>query len=180
MKLCRKCGETKPLDDFHRHSQRADGKQSHCKACAKVRMADPVLRQRQRDAAKRSYYKRHEKELARHKARYWSNPEFHRARVLAWQKNNPEIHADIESRRRARIRNAPRIEKIDRFAVYERECGRCHVCNRKCSRKTFEIDHLTPIAMGGTHTYDNVRIAHRSCNARRNYGQIPAQMPMVA
>jgi hypothetical protein len=32
-KTCAKCGETKPFSDFAKHSNRADGMQSVCKAC---------------------------------------------------------------------------------------------------------------------------------------------------
>lgn len=34
MKTCTKCGETKPLDDFHRNRSRADGRHSRCRECA--------------------------------------------------------------------------------------------------------------------------------------------------
>lgn len=33
MKLCRKCGETKPLDQFHNDKATKDGKGSACKVC---------------------------------------------------------------------------------------------------------------------------------------------------
>lgn len=32
-KRCTDCGETKPLDDFHRHRREASGRQIYCKAC---------------------------------------------------------------------------------------------------------------------------------------------------
>lgn len=32
-KTCRKCGETKPLDEFHRNRKSRDGHQSRCKPC---------------------------------------------------------------------------------------------------------------------------------------------------
>jgi hypothetical protein len=33
-KLCRECGETQPLSNFHNSVRNKDGKQSYCKACA--------------------------------------------------------------------------------------------------------------------------------------------------
>src|SRR5439155_22344582 len=35
MKYCRKCQTEKPEDEFHRHANRKDGRQSCCKACRK-------------------------------------------------------------------------------------------------------------------------------------------------
>lgn len=37
MKLCTKCGETKPLSDFHKGTGRKDGHASHCKVCSNER-----------------------------------------------------------------------------------------------------------------------------------------------
>ena len=33
MKTCAKCGETKPLDAFHRDRSKADGRRVHCREC---------------------------------------------------------------------------------------------------------------------------------------------------
>lgn len=65
--------------------------------------------------------------------------------------------------------------------VYERDRGVCYICgaptdfndyvlknNKRCCRKNYPtIDHVIPIARGGSHTWDNVKLAHLSCNARK-------------
>ncbi|WP_339119152.1 hypothetical protein [Halomonas sp. BMC6] len=40
MKHCKKCGEEKPLDGFYKHPQTADGFDSACKECRKVRVRE--------------------------------------------------------------------------------------------------------------------------------------------
>lgn len=37
MKMCARCGTSKPLDEFSKYSQSHDGKQAWCKACFKAR-----------------------------------------------------------------------------------------------------------------------------------------------
>lgn len=38
-KTCTTCGETKPLDDFHRHAKSPQGRRSSCKNCVRARRA---------------------------------------------------------------------------------------------------------------------------------------------
>ena len=33
MKICTKCGQSKPLTDFHKNKSKPDGLKSQCKAC---------------------------------------------------------------------------------------------------------------------------------------------------
>jgi hypothetical protein len=142
------------------------------------RQYNAANRDRQREYDKKRRQEHPELFRQRDQQRYWSNPEKERARTRDWQKRNPERHADIEARRRARMREAI-VEKIDRVSLYERDGGRCHVCRKRVGRAVFELDYLIPLALGGSHTADNLRVAHRSCNARRNRGQIPAQLLLI-
>lgn len=34
-----------------------------------------------------------------------------------------------------------------------------------CYLKNETLDHIIPLSKGGTHTWDNVQLAHMSCNA---------------
>lgn len=56
MKTCFKCGADKPLDDFYRHAQMADGHLNKCKDCTKLdmrvdRATKPRVRQYDRERA---------------------------------------------------------------------------------------------------------------------------------
>ena len=50
----------------------------------------------------------------------------------------------------------------------------CHICGRPIDYDlkspdpmSFEVDHLQPIAKGGTDTIDNAGASHRTCNSKK-------------
>lgn len=94
-------------------------------------------------------------------------------RASAHEKN------DIE--RRIRKKTAKKDVGITIRAIYNRDNGVCHICgkktdwnsyriinNKKCSYGNYPTrDHVIPLAVGGTDTWDNVRLACFKCNARK-------------
>src|SRR3989304_10285713 len=104
------------------------------------------------------------------------NPEYHRERVARWKASPPERVATWNAARRAVRLGAGTAEPISRMAIYQRDEGRCHICGRKVSSKKFHLDHLVPLSKGGTHTENNVAVAHPRCNMRRGPGRLPAQL----
>lgn len=65
-------------------------------------------------------------------------------------------------------------ETIHLLLLGERDGWRCHLCGRRVTEirgnenRSPSIDHLVPVSAGGTHTWDNVALAHRICNIRRS------------
>lgn len=109
--------------------------------------------------------------------------ESQRNNVLNWRSKNPgfdkkyrlehpEKHRDIEARRRARKKSAI-TENISSLEIYERDNWICQICESKVDQKlkwpdlfSPSIDHIIPISKGGSHTSDNVRLAHLFCNIK--------------
>lgn len=91
-----------------------------------------------------------------------------------WKDKNPAKARKIKARCRAIRRQAEVAEDIDPEAVYERDGWKCGICGRKVNPKTkfphpmsATLDHIIPLAKGGTHTWDNVQCAHYTCNCRK-------------
>lgn len=91
-KQCRQCGTIKPRSEFYRHPMASDGLQYRCKACAKAydaalrkkRLADPQLREADKQRWRDSRLGRQRQFNDRHKA----DPVFRqilRARAVAWK-----------------------------------------------------------------------------------------------
>ena len=65
--------------------------------------------------------------------------------------------------------------------LIERDNEVCHICGEKINKEDYKykngyicvgasyptIDHVIPVSKGGTHTWNNVRLAHMVCNARK-------------
>ena len=92
-----------------------------------------------------------------------------------------------------RVKNDRRIRKlktrrrdtdITLEKLFRRDRGVCYLCGGGCDWTDMvegnagenypSIDHVIPVAKGGTHTWDNIKLAHRKCNtAKRDSDYIP-------
>lgn len=84
-----------------------------------------------------------------------------------------------EIRRDRKIKGALVDKDITLQRLYERDHGVCYLCGEVCDWEDKEerngiiicgnrypsIDHVVPLARGGEHSWQNVKLAHRICNA---------------
>ena len=75
---------------------------------------------------------------------------------------------------------------ITRTALAERDHWRCHPCNKKVRPSTRRrdplgpsIDHLIPVHLGGTHTWNNVALAHERCNLSKGTRAMGEQLMLI-
>lgn len=84
------------------------------------------------------------------------------------------------ARKQRRIPKAQMIDKdITLEALYRRDSGVCYLCGGRCDWNDRDkekntvgasypsIDHIIPIARGGLHAWNNVRLAHFKCNQEK-------------
>lgn len=90
------------------------------------------------------------------------------------------------ARRRARMANAY-VADIDRNSVFNRDHWRCHICKGKIKPDKHKhphplspsIDHLIPLAAGGTHEPANVAAAHLGCNSSKGARGAGEQLALI-
>jgi 5-methylcytosine-specific restriction endonuclease McrA len=92
-----------------------------------------------------------------------------------WRQNNKAAVNNHTRSRRAKLRGAAIVEKIDENVVYERDKGICQLCFKKVKRADKSLDHVIPISLGGNHSYQNIVLVHRSCNSIKGNRFVPQQ-----
>lgn len=93
----------------------------------------------------------------------------------------------LHKTRRATRKRGAYVADVSRRKVYEADGYRCHICNRKTDPtkpvphpKAPTIDHVIPLALGGTHEPVNCRTACFRCNSTKGHTGHGDQMLLIA
>lgn len=94
---------------------------------------------------------------------------------------NRAMNAASKDRRVRKLKEHSIDKGITLERLYEKNNGVCALCGCLCDwndhhykdgafiagEKYPSIDHIIPLSKGGTHSWDNVQLAHRKCNSRK-------------
>lgn len=76
--------------------------------------------------------------------------------------------------RRYRAKADSAVETIDSEKIFERDGWVCQLCGEEVDPLTFyphpespTLDHIVPLSLGGSHTENNVQLAHFRCNCSK-------------
>jgi 5-methylcytosine-specific restriction endonuclease McrA len=198
VKTCRACRETKPLTEFTDRPKSRNGKRAMCKRCmgkrqstwakanrgkraaseAKWRLANPGAdlsgaraRRKQnpekyRSAERRRYIRNADKKAAAAQAYRDRDREAYNARVRARRKARPEIVSSLHSNRKSR-ESGLKITPKQIKAQLDSQNGSCYYC-RMDLQGTYDVDHFEALASGGLNVPENIVIACKRCNRRKN------------
>jgi 5-methylcytosine-specific restriction endonuclease McrA len=119
----------------------------------------------------------------RRKARRDANIEAERARRQAvYAADGTRERANAQQRRAAK-RAVPCEDFTDR-EIYDRDGWRCGICGEGIDAAlrwpepfSVSLDHIVPLARGGSHTRDNVQAAHLRCNMRKHAALPAGRLP---
>lgn len=94
----------------------------------------------------------------------------------AYREANPDKIRANEQRRRARLLNADgHYTGEDVRTQFERQKGHCYYCHEKLGDK-YHVDHIVPLARGGSNWPENIVIACRHCNESKG-AKLPHEWP---
>lgn len=90
------------------------------------------------------------------------------ARNRKWCKANPVYGRQKRSRRRA-VLKAAKVGSVDYGLVIQQAEGICAHCNTYIPDlpKMRHVDHIVPLARGGSHTQDNLQLLCQLCNDKK-------------
>lgn len=181
MKTCTKCSETKPKTEFGKDVSSRNGLRSSCKVCnaaycAAYRAANP--------AYKATYYAANadkvrapssawakanpDKVRAANTAYRAANTEKVRATKAAYRSANPEAKRIYDHNRIARKREAGgKLSKCLADKLFKLQRGKCACCKQPLGTD-YHLDHIMPIALGGTNTDDNIQLLRATCNRQKH------------
>lgn len=97
-----------------------------------------------------------------------SNPDRERANRNAWRKANPEatkIHN--QNRRAMKLKNGGVLSKGLPEKLFVLQQGKCACCGLPLG-DNYHLDHILPLALGGTNTDDNIQLLRRQCNSQKH------------
>jgi 5-methylcytosine-specific restriction endonuclease McrA len=175
---CTQCGESRSETEFHRHASSRTGRRSYCKDCSRAYLkawveANPEKRKAQRqreyaahaDAVKKraaEWYRENGEQARERRRRYYrSNREHELELMRQWQEHNRDRAAALKSAarlaRRAAVGRASADAIAARVAMWG---GMCWLCGVEAT----EIDHVKPIAAGGSGWPANLRPICSPCN----------------
>lgn len=93
-------------------------------------------------------------------------------------------HDRIKSEKRmAKLKERQHDTDITLEKLFRRDGGVCYICGCTCDWSDIvekdgtkiagdrypSVDHVKPVAKGGTHTWDNIRLACRACNTLKGW-----------
>lgn len=195
MKTCTKCGVTKGDHDFGKRKG-GDGLKAWCKCCKNADNARYRAANREKYNEAKSAWRIANPEKAKAATARWKaanpdrvraheiarNPEKRRQRDRNYRAENSEklraqhsawITANLDKcrvytqNRRARL-SAGKLSVDISVRLLRKQKGRCACGCGQPLGSDYHLDHIMPLALGGTNTDDNVQLLRKLCNLQKH------------
>lgn len=193
-KVCPKCDPPaeKLISEFALDKNSRDGHYYCCKVCQRqwanseeqkskrrererVKNLDPIYRQEQQDWQNAWRDRNIDKLRIQWREKYANDPEYAarmRKNSRKWIKAHPDEMNAHQMKRKAIIQGTA-VEDVDYQEILSEYGPWCYICDQPIlPHHNLEYDHVIPLIPRtgepqGTHTKDNIKPTHKSCNARK-------------
>ena len=171
MKTCIRCGETKPIEAFHKHKGMKDGHLNKCKTCVFECVTE--WREKNPDARKKEHARKRQREGGRTRAEYvaerFANPIGRKASSLKY------------AHKRRRLEENMFKSEIDELVFHEA----ADLCQRreKVTGFKWHIDHIVPMMHKdacGLSSAANLQVVPATWNVRKNNKSMATYWPTLS
>ena len=192
MKICTACREAKSPEEFNKNKRTKDGLRFQCRKCQsaeyrnnRAAVIERVAKWQDENREAVAQYKRawwsenagyskqhyaNNRERYSEQARKWQkeNAALVAVRNRKWKEANPEKVSASRQNRRARCRQAEGFHTAEDISrIYIAQGGKCVYCGSALVRRRkgkMHIDHVIPLAKGGTNWPSNLQLLCPACN----------------
>lgn len=159
MKFCKKC-----KIDTERYAR------GDCKPCAKASHAAyrAINQDKVRERRKKYCAANVDKKRAANAKYIADNPEKKKERNAKYKAENPEkcrIHN--QNRRARKLKNGGKLSQGLAERLFKLQKGKCPCCQMPLG-DDYQLDHIMPIALGGSNTDDNMQLLRKQCNNQKH------------
>ncbi|MFK0057987.1 HNH endonuclease signature motif containing protein [Streptomyces werraensis] len=174
MKICLKCKEEKPLEDFPKNKRQKDGYGTWCKTPCKSEY-DRQYRQKnaERERLRKQAWNLENAERKAEVNKEWrdKNRDKVNANVARYSKTPKGKAAKTQSRHNRRARLAEVESTLTKAQWWLMQ----YVHDFKCAKPgcetgaQVEVEHIVPISQGGSNTFSNVQPLCGPCNRKKSF-----------
>ena len=179
---CRERDRRYYVENKEKHQERCrryytENREAIHEACRRYYLANPGLRTEQdrryrlenadavREANKRWRQANRKRVQNNQKAWREANPERNQAIKKRWRDTNRDKLAAKERNRRARKASSEGSHTAaDIASLYTRQAGLCMACRADFTQVEFHVDHIVPLARGGSNGVENLQLLCAPCN----------------
>jgi len=185
VKTCSKCKEEKTVDVFRKHERGLHGAHSICKSCENIKAKEYQAKNRGAVLAKKKEYREKNQEKIQYYMEIYrdknknqleqktkeyrtKNIVLLREKARAYAIQNPLQRRAAESLRRARKKNSNgQYTAADVAKIHFLQKYKCACCGIETKNK-FHVDHIMPLARGGSNDPLNLQILCPTCNQQKS------------
>jgi len=97
-----------------------------------------------------------------------ANPEKVKAAISKWMAAHPSAWRIYRQNRRARkLENGGKLSRGLSAKLFKLQRGKCPCCKKPLG-EDFHLDHIMPLARGGSNTDNNIQLLRASCNQQKS------------
>lgn len=121
----------------------------------------------------RIYYEENAEKMREYSRIYYlENPEKAQEACKKWaSENKDQLKIGSQNRRARKLNSGGKLslDLYDKLMMLQRgKCAICHKDLNKLKRKKIHLDHIMPLALGGSNTDDNIQLLCQPCNNKKH------------